>query len=141
MRSIIEIHEEITQLLSFTNYGKLKLETLTSQLSIFEKNLHKLPSKYILRQVQREVEIFNATLMTTSETIQQWQQKVIQLYACVHDQTSKKLIGKIKRLESRLKKQYNRIQNMQSRYQRIAMRMCQQAKDLQSISVLLKSPP
>lgn len=136
------INEEIGQLLSFTSYGKVKLDTLTSQLNVFEKNLRKLTSRPILRQLEREVDIFNVTLVTTLDSIGQWRNKValLQHSAQTNDELAKKQIDKITRLVKILTTQQNRIQGLQIRYQRLAKTIQNKFKAVKPNIILGREP-
>lgn len=137
-----QINEEIGQLLSFTSYGKLKLDTLASQLQIFQKSLRKVDSRQVLRQIEREIEVFNVTLVTTLETVNEWLQKVEILRRSItkNDQLSKKLNNKVKRLENVLIAQQNRIQDLQQCYQRLAKVIHQKARMVKPNIILGREP-
>lgn len=142
MTAVNEINEEIGQLLSFTSYGKMKLDTLASQINIFEKNLRKVASRSMLRQLEQEVDIFNVTLVMTLDTIEQWQQKVAKLQQSIQHERClpKKLTHKIKRLENTLTSQQNRTRDLQTRYQRLAKNIREKARAVKPNIIMGRQP-
>ena len=121
MTVVVQALEEVGQLLSFARYGKSKLDTLASQLQLFTKNLRKNKSRDELRKINQELHIFNVTLMTSLDTVRQWQYKVeaLKSRADLEGDVPRKLRHQVQHLEKMLVGQENRISDLFKRYQQL----------------------
>jgi hypothetical protein len=111
------VTQEIDALLSFTTYGKMKLDTLSTQLMAFEKDIPQLTCRDTLNQFGTEINLFRITLISTLETIKQWDDKVSDLRKKEVEAT--KTNDKVRQLTDILSSQQNRIQDLHHRCERL----------------------